>query len=167
MCLRAITDVSWYLCARVRCSRVSLPGCPVGCLSIGHSSGGPPVNRACPHNHTRTFTPKHTQTYSFAHRRSVPMPCHKSELSNRFYSSEWKEERQPPNNLEKTEESKRREVLILLRPMPEFRESVKIEGTVFNVQTMNVYKTQNESIFIILASQGSDFRWSFFFKCCS
>lgn len=40
-----------------------------------------------PHTHTFTHFQAHWNIHSFPHRRSVPVLCHKSELSNRFYSS--------------------------------------------------------------------------------
>lgn len=91
----------------------------LGALSIEHSSGGPLWTRAHSHTHARTFA--HFRAYSdllsCPHGRLVPMLCHKSELSHRFYSFEWKEARQPPNNLEKTQESKSI-VLLLLKLVP-------------------------------------------------
>lgn len=86
--VQAITGVfvSGYLCAHVSFSGGSLPACSIGCLNIEHSSGGPLwVGHA--HMHTFTHFQTRSNILSSPHRRSVRMLCHKSELSNRFYSS--------------------------------------------------------------------------------
>lgn len=54
-----------------------------------------------PHPHAHACTPLQTRSHmeSFPHRHPLPVLCHKSDLSNGFYSSEWKAGRQPTATL--------------------------------------------------------------------
>lgn len=130
----------------------SLSGwCSVGGLSIEHSSGAPLWTRARSHTHARTFAhfQTHSDLLSCPHRRLVPMLCHKSELSNRFYSFEWKEARQPSNNLEKTEESKSIVLLLLLKLVPGLAEWGERFFLCF--KCVEDVKERHESIYTILS----------------
>lgn len=76
--------------------RSSLPVCPAWCLDIEHSSA----------THTQPHTSKHTQTYTSFPTGALCLCCVINQsCQTDFSASSEKKERQPPNNLEKMEES--------------------------------------------------------------
>ncbi len=78
------------------------------------------------HTHTHSHTSKHTQTYSLSPTGARCLCCVINQSCQiDFTAPSEKEERQPPNNLEKMEESKSRGVLLLLKLIPGPKESIK------------------------------------------
>lgn len=120
------------ICVHVWVFGTSLPVCSVGRLSIEHSSDGPLwAGHARTPTLAHSHTSKHIQTYSLFPTGARCLCCVINQSCQiDFTAPSEKEERQPPNNLEKMEESKSIGVLLLLKLIPGPKESIKNEGAV-------------------------------------